>query len=83
MCGPFAVLMSYLTEFHGTEYRPRIMMLIGIMFSTASIGLPVLALFILPQSWDFQIFNMNCKYARIRMKNYQSKYYQPNGLRQH
>ncbi|TMW51424.1 hypothetical protein DOY81_003491 [Sarcophaga bullata] len=28
MCGPFAVLMSYLTEFHGTQYRPRIMMLI-------------------------------------------------------
>ncbi|XP_065364157.1 uncharacterized protein LOC135957355 [Calliphora vicina] len=59
MCGPFAVLMSYLTEFHGTEHRPRIMMLIGIMFSMASIMLPVLAFLILPYEWNFQVFNMN------------------------
>ncbi|KAI8125492.1 hypothetical protein FF38_02310 [Lucilia cuprina] len=59
MCGPFAVLMSYLTEFHGTEHRPRIMMLIGIMFSMASILLPVLALLILPNEWNFRVFSMN------------------------
>lgn len=61
MCGPFAVLMSYLTEFHGTQHRPRIMMLIGIMFQLAAILLPVLALLILPNEWNFSIFNMNCK----------------------
>ncbi|KAM7346573.1 uncharacterized protein ACRADG_006449 [Cochliomyia hominivorax] len=58
MCGPFAVLMSYLTEFHGTQHRPRIMMLIGIMFSLAAVLLPVLALLILPNEWNFHLLNM-------------------------
>uniref|UniRef100_A0A1I8PCF2 Major facilitator superfamily (MFS) profile domain-containing protein n=1 Tax=Stomoxys calcitrans TaxID=35570 RepID=A0A1I8PCF2_STOCA len=59
MCGPFAVLMSYLSEFHGTHYRARIMMIIGVMFSMGSIMLPVLALTILPNDWNFDILNMN------------------------
>ncbi|XP_075157922.1 uncharacterized protein LOC142231188 [Haematobia irritans] len=59
MCGPFAVLMSYLSEFHGNNYRSRIMMIIGIMFATGGILLPVLALWILPKDWNFDILNMN------------------------
>ncbi|XP_061395350.1 synaptic vesicle glycoprotein 2B-like [Musca vetustissima] len=59
MCGPFAVLMTYLSEFHGTNFRSRIMMIIGVMFSMAAILLPVLALLILPLDWNFDIFNMN------------------------
>uniref|UniRef100_A0A1I8M3K1 Major facilitator superfamily (MFS) profile domain-containing protein n=1 Tax=Musca domestica TaxID=7370 RepID=A0A1I8M3K1_MUSDO len=58
ICGPFAVLISYLTEFHGTNRRPQVMMIIGIMFMTANIVLPILALSILPNDWSFQIFNM-------------------------
>lgn len=61
MGGPFAVLMTYLQEFHNNKYRGRVMMCIGIMFSMASLSMPVLALMILPQKWEFNIFNMECK----------------------
>ncbi|XP_005183904.2 putative metabolite transport protein YwtG [Musca domestica] len=59
MCGPFAVLMTYLSEFHGNNFRSRIMMIIGVMFSMAAIMLPVLAIVVLPLNWNFDIFNMN------------------------
>lgn len=61
MCGPFAVLISYLSEFHGSNFRSRIMMIIGVMFSMAAIMLPVVALTILPNDWNWDILNMNCK----------------------
>uniref|UniRef100_A0A1I8P2T6 Major facilitator superfamily (MFS) profile domain-containing protein n=1 Tax=Stomoxys calcitrans TaxID=35570 RepID=A0A1I8P2T6_STOCA len=57
--GPFAILMSYLAEFHDSNHRSHIMMIVGIMFATANISLPVLALLILPNDWNFEIFNMN------------------------
>ncbi|XP_075156315.1 uncharacterized protein LOC142229627 [Haematobia irritans] len=57
--GPFAILMSYLSEFHGANHRSQIMMIVGIMFSISNIILPVLALSILPNDWSFQIFQMN------------------------
>lgn len=56
ICGPFAVLMSYLSEFHGLKYRSRVMMSTGIFFSIASILLPLLALVIIPNpSLNFEI----------------------------
>ncbi|XP_073831035.1 uncharacterized protein [Musca autumnalis] len=58
ICGPFAVLISYLSEFHGINRRSQVMMIIGIMFMTSNIVLPILALSILPNDWNFQIFNM-------------------------
>ncbi|XP_037029687.1 synaptic vesicle glycoprotein 2C [Bradysia coprophila] len=54
-CGPFAVLMSYLSEFHGTDHRSRVMMVIGMFFSLATISLPALAWFVIPKSWSFQM----------------------------
>ncbi|XP_073831034.1 uncharacterized protein [Musca autumnalis] len=59
MCGPFAVLMTYLSEFHGNNFRSRIMMIIGVMFSMAAIMLPLLAIIVLPLDWNFDILNMN------------------------
>uniref|UniRef100_W8CAB0 Synaptic vesicle glycoprotein 2B n=1 Tax=Ceratitis capitata TaxID=7213 RepID=W8CAB0_CERCA len=58
MCGPFAVLMSYLTELHGKRFRSRIVMLMGIMFSVGNISLPLVALSVLPRNWDFQILGL-------------------------
>ncbi|XP_053949592.1 synaptic vesicle glycoprotein 2B-like isoform X2 [Anastrepha ludens] len=58
MCGPFAVLMSYLSELHGKKYRSRIVMLLGLMFSLGNILLPVVALGVLPSHWDFQILGL-------------------------
>lgn len=55
ICGPFAVLMSYLSELHGLKYRSRIMLSTGIFFSIGSIILPSLAWMIIPN----RIFNIN------------------------
>lgn len=37
ICGPFAVLMSYLCECHSIKYRSRVMMALGIFFSISNI----------------------------------------------
>ncbi|XP_017006672.2 synaptic vesicle glycoprotein 2B [Drosophila takahashii] len=58
MSGPFAVLMAYLTELHGRKHRQRIMMMVGIMFSFATLTLPGLAMLILPQTWDLHIWTL-------------------------
>ncbi|XP_002133644.2 synaptic vesicle glycoprotein 2C [Drosophila pseudoobscura] len=57
MSGPFAVLMTYLTELHGRQHRQRIMMIVGIMFSIATLTLPGLAMIILPQNWNINIWS--------------------------
>ncbi|KAH8386508.1 hypothetical protein KR093_000904, partial [Drosophila rubida] len=59
MSGPFAVLMTYLTELHGRQYRQRVMMSIGIMFSMATLSLPGLAMGILPQHWDIEFLGLS------------------------
>ncbi|KAH8250439.1 hypothetical protein KR038_006545 [Drosophila bunnanda] len=59
MSGPFAVLMTYLTELHGRKHRQRIMMMVGIMFSIATLTLPGLAMVILPQEWDIHIWTLS------------------------
>ncbi|KAH8305510.1 hypothetical protein KR044_002231, partial [Drosophila immigrans] len=59
MSGPFAVLMTYLTEMHGRQYRQRVMMSVGIMFSMATLSLPGLAMGILPQPWDLEILGLS------------------------
>ncbi|XP_017067450.1 synaptic vesicle glycoprotein 2C [Drosophila eugracilis] len=58
MSGPFAVLMTYLTELHGRKHRQRIMMMVGIMFSIATLTLPGLAMLILPQTWNLHIWTL-------------------------
>lgn len=62
MCGPFAVLMSYISEFHGTNHRSRVMMIIGMFFSLATISLPAIAWVVIPKSWTLQIGTFACKY---------------------
>ncbi|XP_036344025.1 synaptic vesicle glycoprotein 2B-like [Rhagoletis pomonella] len=58
MCGPFAVLMSYLTELHGKKHRSRVIMFVGLMFSVGNISLPLVALGVLPSHWDFQLLGL-------------------------
>lgn len=58
ICGPFAVLMAYLSEFHSLQHRSRVMMMVGIFYSVANVLLPSLAWAIIPQSgWDFTLFD--------------------------
>lgn len=56
ICGPFAVLMAYLSEFHSLEHRSRVMILVGIYYSIANVLLPSLAWIIIPQEWGFTLF---------------------------
>ncbi|XP_055617260.1 synaptic vesicle glycoprotein 2C-like [Toxorhynchites rutilus septentrionalis] len=56
ICGPFAVLMAYLSEFHSLQHRSRVMILIGIFYSIGNVLLPSLAWIIIPQEWDFLLF---------------------------
>uniref|UniRef100_A0A1Q3FPY0 Putative synaptic vesicle protein sv2 n=1 Tax=Culex tarsalis TaxID=7177 RepID=A0A1Q3FPY0_CULTA len=58
ICGPFAVLMAYLSEFHSLQHRSRVMMMVGIFYSIANVLLPSLAWAIIPQSgWDFTLLD--------------------------
>lgn len=53
--GPFAVLMSFLSEFHGIKHRSRVLMNCGIYFSFGHLTLPLLAWAILPHSFNLVI----------------------------
>ncbi|XP_049535311.1 uncharacterized protein LOC125950949 isoform X1 [Anopheles darlingi] len=57
ICGPFAVLMAYLSEFHSLEHRSRVMIVLGVFYSAANMLLPAMAWLIIPQSWDLDIGN--------------------------
>nr|XP_040223800.2 uncharacterized protein LOC120950102 [Anopheles coluzzii] len=55
ICGPFAVLMAYLSEFHSLQHRSRVMIVLGVFYSAANMLLPALAWLIIPQSWNLII----------------------------
>ncbi|XP_066993974.1 synaptic vesicle glycoprotein 2C isoform X2 [Anabrus simplex] len=65
--GPYAVLMSYLAEFHGAQYRSRVIMSTGISVSVANILLPVIAWMLLPQPWSWDLFGGYIKYSSWNM----------------
>lgn len=64
MCGPFALLMSYVSEFHGMKYRPTVMMIIGMFFSLATISLPTIGWLILPIPWSIHIASEFSKHTK-------------------
>lgn len=55
ICGPYAILMSYLAEFNGAQYRSRIIMYTGIAVSIANFSLPALAWGLLPMPWEYTL----------------------------
>ncbi|XP_034098230.2 probable metabolite transport protein CsbC isoform X2 [Drosophila albomicans] len=54
--GPSAVLFTYLTEMHGPKYRPSVLMVVGMITSTSTLLLPMLAWDIFSRPWDFLLF---------------------------
>lgn len=46
--GPFSAITTYLSELHCAKHRSRVQMVLGIIFSAASLVLPILAIQILP-----------------------------------
>ncbi|XP_017020359.1 synaptic vesicle glycoprotein 2C [Drosophila kikkawai] len=57
--GPAAVLFTYLTEMHGPKHRSSVLMIVGMVTSTATVSLPLLAWGIFPRDWDFQFWGLN------------------------
>ncbi|XP_052849588.1 synaptic vesicle glycoprotein 2C [Drosophila gunungcola] len=55
ICGPFAVVVSYLAEFHGKKHRPYIMLFVGLCVSVGSMILPLLAYALLPVPIFFKV----------------------------
>lgn len=55
ICGPFAVLMAYLSEFHSLQHRSRVMIVLGVFYSAANMLLPALAWLIIPQPWNLTL----------------------------
>ncbi|KAH8267624.1 hypothetical protein KR018_009088, partial [Drosophila ironensis] len=55
ICGPFAVVVSYLAEFHGKKHRPFIMLFVGLATCLAGMILPFLAYFLLPVELDYKV----------------------------
>ncbi|XP_017083587.2 synaptic vesicle glycoprotein 2A [Drosophila eugracilis] len=55
ICGPFAVVVSYLAEFHGKKHRPYIMLFVGLSVSFGSMILPLLAYALMPVPISFKV----------------------------
>ncbi|XP_018562409.1 synaptic vesicle glycoprotein 2B-like [Anoplophora glabripennis] len=55
--GPYAAMITYVSEFHCFKYRPRIQLVIGTMNSLGSVALPLLAWWILPLALDLSFLN--------------------------
>ncbi|XP_004529191.1 putative transporter SVOPL isoform X2 [Ceratitis capitata] len=55
--GPGAVLFTYLTEMHSSKHRPRVLMILGMIMSVATLILPLLSWAIFPRDWDFILFD--------------------------
>nr|NP_650012.2 uncharacterized protein Dmel_CG14691, isoform A [Drosophila melanogaster]AAF54545.2 uncharacterized protein Dmel_CG14691, isoform A [Drosophila melanogaster] len=58
ICGPFAVVVSYLAEFHGKKHRPYIMLFVGLCVSIGSMILPLLSYLLLPVPILFTVSSM-------------------------
>ncbi|KAH8382698.1 hypothetical protein KR009_004841 [Drosophila setifemur] len=55
ICGPFAVVVSYLAELHGKKHRPYVMLFVGLAVSVGSMVLPLLAYGLLPVTINFNL----------------------------
>jgi len=61
ICGPFAVVVSYLAEFHGKKHRPYIMLFVGLCVSIGSMILPLLAYALMPVPIFFKVATLKCR----------------------
>ncbi|XP_068153587.1 putative transporter SVOPL [Drosophila tropicalis] len=55
ICGPFAVVVSYLAEFHGKKHRAYVMLFVGLSVSVGGMILPLMAYCLLPVHVFFNV----------------------------
>jgi VNT family MFS transporter (synaptic vesicle glycoprotein 2) len=65
--GTSVALTPYLSEFHGTHYRSRVPLTIGLLFSAGNIVLPLLAWAILPLNIELSLFGGLGRMVRFRI----------------
>ncbi|XP_016989975.1 synaptic vesicle glycoprotein 2B isoform X2 [Drosophila rhopaloa] len=65
ICGPFAVVVSYLAEFHGKKHRPYIMLFVGLCVSAGSMIIPLLAYVLLPVPIFFKVATLEFRTWQI------------------
>ncbi|XP_017845786.1 synaptic vesicle glycoprotein 2B-like isoform X2 [Drosophila busckii] len=58
VCGPFAVVVSYLAEFHGKKHRPYMMLFVGLCVSVGALVLPLMAYLLLPKHLKFNVLRL-------------------------
>lgn len=63
ICGPFAVVVSNLAEFHGMKHRHFIMLFVGVSISLGALVLPLLAYFLLPVHIFFNVGELHCEWT--------------------
>lgn len=57
ICGPFSLTYAYLSEFFDKSRRDSIVMMTGCFTSFGSLLQPVIAYFIIPNNWEFILFD--------------------------
>ncbi|KAK0095031.1 hypothetical protein PV326_009372, partial [Microctonus aethiopoides] len=65
--GPYAALMSYLAEVHNEKQRSRIYMWLGVFFSLGHISIPCLAWLVIPNQWNFTLFDTTIRLTSWRV----------------
>lgn len=55
MSGPVAVFMCYISEFHSTTFRPKLITIVGVYYGIARTMLPLIAWGILPLKVHFTL----------------------------
>ncbi|KAL0112813.1 hypothetical protein PUN28_012225 [Cardiocondyla obscurior] len=63
--GPFAMVMTYLTEFHSAKYKLRFTTWAGFLFAVANIVPAALGIIILPLDWHIDILGQDYDSWRI------------------
>lgn len=69
ICGPFAVVVSYLAEFHGRQHRHYIMLFVGLSISIGALTLPTMAYFLLPVHIYFTVGTLRCRLIYDMLNN--------------
>ncbi|KAH8311003.1 hypothetical protein KR044_003834 [Drosophila immigrans] len=59
VCGPFAVAVSNLAEFHGKKHRPFMMLFVGLSVSLGALILTIVAYLLLPEHIYFDVGSLH------------------------
>ncbi|XP_022908745.2 synaptic vesicle glycoprotein 2C-like isoform X1 [Onthophagus taurus] len=59
--GPIGTLTSVLSEYHSSQYRAQVVLLIGLVYAAGNMVVPLLAWLIIPLNWNVKFLNGTLK----------------------